>query len=136
MSVKRGFIDTNVLVYALSEGNEKAARAAELRNAGGVISVQVLNELVNVLRRKLKHPWPETLQRLMIVKSLLEIVPLTLETHEAGLELARRYSLSLYDAMIVASALEAGCDALWSEDMQDGLRIGDLTIRNPFRRRP
>ena len=54
MSVKRGFIDTNVLVYALSEGNEKAARAAELRNAGGVISVQVLNELVNVLRRKLK----------------------------------------------------------------------------------
>lgn len=136
MNARRCFFDTNILAYFASNACEKADRAAELLKVGGVISVQVLNELANVTRRKFRMTWDETDETLCIIKSVLQIVPLTLETHEAGLELARRYSLSLYDAMIVASALEAGCDALWSEDMQDGLRIGDLTIRNPFRRRP
>ena len=58
--------------------------------------------------------------------------PLTIETHEGALELARDNSLSFYDALIVASAIEAGCDTLYSEDMQHGRVIGGLTIQKPF----
>jgi predicted nucleic acid-binding protein len=61
-------------------------------------------------------------------------VRLELESHETGLALAERYSLSPYDAMIAASALLADCDMLWSEDMQDGMTIENrLRIVNPFR---
>ena len=58
---------------------------------------------------------------------------LTLQTHDVGGALAERYGFSIYDAMIVASALVAGCTTLWSEDMQDGLLVeGQLRIVNPF----
>ncbi len=61
--------------------------------------------------------------------------PITDETHDTGLALAERYGLSIYDAMIAASALHAECDTLWSEDMQHGLLVrGQLRIATPFRR--
>jgi predicted nucleic acid-binding protein len=78
--------------------------------------------------------WAETHAFLNLLRSLLTVHPLTVETHETGLGLAERYGLSTYDAMIAASALHAGCDTLWSEDMQDGMVIdGGLRIVNPFR---
>jgi predicted nucleic acid-binding protein len=128
------FIDTNVLVYLLSTDAAKAARARELLDAGGVISVQVLNEVANVLVRKQKLPWAEVHAFMGLVHALLPTVqPLTITTHEKGLEIAERYGLSFYDAVLIAAALEAGCDVLWSEDMQDGLVIqGSLRIINPF----
>ena len=59
---------------------------------------------------------------------------ITIEIHESGLALAERHRLSIYDAMIVASALYAGCDTLWSEDMQHGMALTEgLRIVNPFR---
>jgi predicted nucleic acid-binding protein len=128
------FFDTNVLVYLASGDPVKADRAEAIIGGGGVISVQVLNELANVARRKMRMTWPDTHAFLSILRSLLTIQPLTIETHETGLALAERYTLSTYDAMIAASALQAGCDTLWSEDMQDGLVLGDgLRIINPFR---
>jgi len=128
------FFDTNVLVYLASGDPVKADRAEAIIGGGGVISVQVLNELANVARRKMRMTWPDTHAFLSILRSLLTIQPLTIETHETGLALAERYRLSTYDAMIAASALQAGCDTLWSEDMQDGLVLGDgLRIINPFR---
>ena len=64
---------------------------------------------------------------------LVAFEPVTLKTHETGLALAERYRLSIYDGMIAAAALLAGCDRLWSEDMQDGLVIdGRLRIADPF----
>ena len=60
-------------------------------------------------------------------------LPLTLETNAAAMRLARDHRLSFYYALIVASVLEAGCDTLYSEDMQDGRVIQRLSIRNPFR---
>ncbi len=60
-------------------------------------------------------------------------LPLTLELHEAGLAIAEQHGYGLYDALIIAAALQAGCKLLYSEDMQDGQAIGPLTIRNPFR---
>ena len=64
---------------------------------------------------------------------LVAFEPVTLKTHETGLALAERYRLSVYDAMIAASALLAGCNRLWSEDMQNGLVIDrQLRIVDPF----
>jgi predicted nucleic acid-binding protein len=93
----------------------------------------VLNGTLNILRRKRQLDWPEVEQRLSQLRSLLPVVDLTVRTHELGLQLARRYGLSVHDAMIVAAALNAGYTVLWSEDMQDGMIIaGQLTIRDPF----
>lgn len=127
------FFDTNILVY-LNSDPEKAHRVRELLGQGGTISVQVLNEIANVTRRKLGFSWLETSEFLALVRAALSTVPVTVTIHEAGLRLAERYRLSVYDGMIAAAALSAGCDTLWSEDMQDGLVInGILTVVNPFK---
>jgi predicted nucleic acid-binding protein len=128
------FFDTNVLVYLASGDLARADQAEKLIGTGGEISVQVLNELANVVRRKMQMSWTETHAFLNMIRDVLTIHPLTAETHEAGLRLAEKYRLSIYDAMIVASALQAGCETLWSEDMKHGMAIdGVLRIRNPFR---
>jgi predicted nucleic acid-binding protein len=128
------FFDTNVLVYIASGDATKADRAEAAIAAGGAISVQVLNELTNVARRKMQLSWNETHAFLDMLRGLLTVHPLTVETHETGLALAERYGLSTYDAMIAASALHARCDTLWSEDMQHGMALTEgLRIVNPFR---
>ncbi len=128
------FIDTNVLLYLTSGDPAKADLAEAAITAGGVISVQVLNELANVARRKMRMSFTDMHAFLDMLRGLLTVHPLTVETHETGLALAERYGFSVYDAMIVASALHAGCDTLLSEDMQDGMALQEgLRIVNPFR---
>jgi predicted nucleic acid-binding protein len=128
------FFDTNVLVYLASSESAKADRAEAVIAKGGSISVQVLNELANVARRKMQMSWDETHAFLNMLRDLLTVHPLTIEAHETGLGLAERYGFSIYDAMIAASALHAGCDTLWSEDMQHGMALKEgLRIINPFR---
>lgn len=133
MSAANRFFDTNVLLYLLSGADARADRAEAVLASGGVISVQVLNEFAAVAARKLRMPMAEIREVLATIRAVCKIVPVSEETHDKGLELAERYGLSIYDAMIVASALLAGCKALLSEDMQDGQIIeGSLEIRNPF----
>jgi predicted nucleic acid-binding protein len=128
------FFDTNVLVYLASGDAKKADRAEAAIAKGGSISVQVLNELANVARRKMQMSWDETHALINMLRDLLTVHPLTVEAHETGLGIAERYGLSIYDAMIAASALHAGCDTLWSEDMQHNLALKEgLRIVNPFR---
>jgi predicted nucleic acid-binding protein len=128
------FFDTNVLVYLASGDAAKADRAEAILASGGAISVQVLNELANVARRKMQMSWQETHGLLSLLRGLLDVHPVAVETHETGLALAERYHLAIYDAMIAASALDAGCDTLWSEDMQHGMVLdGRLRVVNPFR---
>jgi predicted nucleic acid-binding protein len=128
------FFHTNVLVYLASGDVAKADRAEATLAKGGSISVQVLNELTNVARRKMQMSWDETHAFLDLLRGLLTVHPITVEIHETGLRLAERYGLSIYDAMIAASALHAGCDTLWSMDMQHGMKLDDgLRIANPFR---
>lgn len=128
------FFDTNVVIYLASGDRAKADRAEGLIAAGGIISVQVLNEIANVARRKMRLSWDETHAFLSTVRALLPVEKLTIETHETGLVLAERYGFSIYDSMIAAAALLADCDTLWSEDMQDGMLIdARLRIANPFR---
>ena len=133
MPVPKAFIDSNILLYLLSADADKANRAEEIVRAGGLISVQVLNEITNVARRKLAMSWVEINEVLALIRSICPTDPLTIETHDRGMLVAERYGLSVYDAMIVAAALLAGCKKLYSEDMQDGLLIDhQLHICNPF----
>ena len=97
------FFDSNVVLYLLSGDAAKADRAEALLEAGGVISVQVLNEVASVCRRKLKMPWTEIDALLLAVKTACEVVPLTVASHEKAVEVAKRLQLSMYDAHIVAS---------------------------------
>lgn len=131
--MSRPFIDSNVVLYLLSADAAKADCAEAVIAAGGIISVQVLNEVTAVCRRKLKMPWQEIEAVLNAVKSACEAVPLTIASHEAALEIAKRYGLSFYDANIYAAANLAGAKVLFSEDMQDGMNIGGTVVRNPFR---
>lgn len=130
------FFDTNVLLYIASADGLKADRTEKLVDHGGAISVQVLNELTNVARRKMRMQWPDIHAFLSLLRGLLTIHPVTIETHETGLALAERYDLSTWDAMIAAAAIHADCHTLWSEDMQDGMVLDSrLRIVNPFRPR-
>lgn len=127
------FLDTNVLVYLASADRRKADIAERLLAEGGTVSVQVLNELANVARRRMGLGWEETAELLAAVRAFVAVEPLTVETHELGLALAERHGLSVYDAMIVAAGLVAGCDTLLSEDMQHGFVVaGQMRVVNPF----
>jgi predicted nucleic acid-binding protein len=128
------FFDTNVLVYVAAGDRAKADLAGTLIAGGGMISVQVLNEIANVARRKMRLSWADTVDFLGLIRGLLAVQPVTVEMHRHGLALAERYQLSIYDAMIAAAALQAACARLLSEDMQDGMVLdGRLRIVNPFR---
>lgn len=128
------FFDTNVLVYMVGQRDERSERAEALVANGGVISVQVLNELVAVSRYKLGMSWEEVREAVDAVRALCPSpVPLTVETHESGLRIAATYGYRIYDALIAAAALQARCAVLYSEDLQDGQLIDRrLVIRNPF----
>jgi predicted nucleic acid-binding protein len=127
------FLDTNIIVYAFSSNDSRNGKAEALLEAGGIISVQVLNEFVSVSRRKQRRNWNEVYDALGVLKILLEPPqPLTLELHEAAITIARNHGFSIYDSLIIAAALRAECPLLYSEDFQHGLTIGSLTVRNPF----
>lgn len=100
---------------------------------GGMISVQVLNEVANFARRNLSMSWEEINEILSLIRMLCPTEPLTVETHNKGMSVAERYRLSIYDAMIVAAALIGGGGTLYSEGMQDGLFFDNqLRICNPL----
>lgn len=127
------FFDTNILLYLLSGDTDKADRAEAVLAQGGTISVQVLNEFAAVAVRKLGLSYSEIREVLEPVRAICNVEPITLEIHDLGLQVAERYGFSIYDALIVAAALQAGCGTLYSEDLQDGQSIeGRLVVRNPF----
>lgn len=132
-SESQAFIDSNVVLYLLSQDAAKADRAEGLLKIRPVISVQVLNEVTQVCVRKLGMGWEEVARFLALVRSFCKVVPLTEAVHDHARAIAERYRLSFYDACIVAAAASAECRALYSEDMNHGQIVEDgLTIRNPF----
>jgi predicted nucleic acid-binding protein len=132
MSAAEVFFDTNVILYLLSEEAAKANRAEEIIASGGIISLQVLNEFAAVASRKLAMEFGEIREVLATVRAVCTIKPVDIKTHELGLDLAQRYRFSVYDALIVAAALRAGCKILYTEDLRHNQRIEGLTIRNSF----
>jgi predicted nucleic acid-binding protein len=126
------FFDTNILVYAQQAGR-KGERARALFANGGKLSVQVLNEFAAVSLRKQSKSWREIAEAISDVLAVVDSpLALTLDIHTAARALAEDHRFPFYDALIVASAIEAGCDTLYSEDMQHGRKIGGVTIVNPF----
>lgn len=129
----RPFLDTNVLFYAAASDDPRWERAEEVLAAGGVVSVQVLNEFASVARRKLRWEWPRIEATLDLVEQRCRPVwAITLATHRTAVALCRDHGLAFYDGLIVAAALEAGCDRLLTEDLQAGRRFGALAVVNPF----
>jgi predicted nucleic acid-binding protein len=128
--------DSNIVIYAMAESVmdfDKPSLAREIIQTGGIISVQVLNEVAHVALRKLSKTWHEINYALDIIREFCDVVPVTVETHDEGRYIAERYKLSVFDAMIVAAASLSSCEILYSEDMQDGLVIdGTLRVCNPF----
>lgn len=129
------FFDTNVFVYAIVQDDPRSSRAEELIVEGGTVSMQVLYEFAAVVRRKAKMPWDEIRFAMENIKALCpDPLAITIDTHREAVAIAERYGYRIYDALIAASALEARCTILYSEDMQDGQVIDrKLTIQNPFR---
>ncbi len=130
----RHFLDSNVVLYLLSADNHKADQAERLLTMGPVISVQVLNEVAHVCRRKLQMTWEDITQFLTLVRGFCKVVPLTETIHDQGRAIAARYQLSFYDASIVAAAADARCHTLYTEDMHNRMRLSDekINLQNPF----
>jgi predicted nucleic acid-binding protein len=128
------FFDTNVLIYAMAQSDPRTQDAEDLFAEGGVVSVQVLNEFARVAFGKMKMPWGDVRDALEVIQIFCpEPLPITLTTHQDALTIAEKYRFRIFDALIVASALEANCPILYSEDMRDGQVIdGRMGIRNPF----
>ena len=126
------FIDSNVVLYLFSSDTVKADRAESLLQSGGLISVQVLNEVASVCLRKLNMTWEDIDTVLETLKTTCEVLPVTLASHEKAVGLAERFQISFYDANIAATAILCGADTLFSEDLQNGMSMDSLTVVNPL----
>ena len=131
-------VDTNIWFYALArpaEGEADKHKAARQLISGldrPVLTPQILNELTfNLLRKK---GWSETELRVLMddMRGRCRFLVPNENWHEAASHLREQYKLSFWDSLVVASAVASGCESLFSEDMQPGLRMGGLRIINPF----
>lgn len=133
MATERVAVDTNLLVYAFGGMDAKGARASAALMGVDVVSVQALNEFTDVMRRKYGRDDDEIETGLRYFASLMDVVAMTERARQAAFHLARRSGLRIYDAMIVATAAEAGCTRLLTEDMGHGTSFLGVAIENPFR---
>ena len=127
------FLDTNVVLYAFTPSGDKTLTAEQILLRGGVVSVQVLNELTSVARTKFKMSWSEV-KRVILGTTVLCPNPsaLTYETYLEARRISERYGFSIWDGLIIASALDAGCTRLYTEDLQHGQVVEGVRIENPF----
>src|SRR5262245_39235774 len=133
MSDGESFLDTSVLMYLVSADAAKADLVEALLVRPCVISVQVLNEFAAVGARKLAMTWPEIGETLATVRAVCRVEPVSVDTHDRAVDIARRYRFSFYDALIMASALIAGCRTLYAQDLQHRQVIDrSLRVVDPF----
>jgi len=127
------FLDSNILIYAFT-ADPRAVAAQALLERGGAISVQTLNEFANVARRKLRMSWRELRRALDAIRAVCPtILPVDIDIHADAMRIAERHNFGIYDAVVIACALRAKCETLWSEDMQHGMVIDRrLRIADPF----
>ena len=129
------FVDTNVLLYRYcNQDADKRQIVAHLLNASDcIISVQVVNEFCNVTRRKFPAQFTIIEPVLQKIKDALPIETLLLEDSLAAVRISQQHNFQYYDALILASALRLGCEAVLSEDMQHGFVLYNrLALVNPF----
>jgi predicted nucleic acid-binding protein len=126
------FHDTNIVLSLASSDQIRADIAEALIARGGHVSVQVLNEFASIATRKFGMPWAAVDDVIDAVRQVCQVHALTLETHERARAIAQRHGLVFDDALVVAAALLAGCEILYSADLRVDRTIARLTIRNPF----
>ncbi len=129
--MSQAFLDSNVVLYLLSGDEAKAERAEALLKTNPIVSVQVLNEVTSVCRRKLKLEWIEIQTLLDAIKSYCSVVALTEESHAKAIQLAQVHQLSFYDAHILSSAV-LSANILMTEDLAAGSVLNGVLIQNPF----
>lgn len=131
----RAFIDTNVLVYAFSEGEPAKASAARavLESSEPVVSTQVLSEFAHVVTRKLRQPADAVADAIRQIVASYDVLMIDATIVVRALALMQRYRFGFFDCQIIAAALASGARTLFSEDLQHGQSIeGALEIRSPF----
>ncbi len=132
------FLDTNILIYFYSadEKNKQdiALNLIDKYSDCSLISIQVINELSNILFKKFKLSSTEIENIVLEIDNYINIVNFSTTTQIKALKIKEKYKLQFYDSLIVATAIENSCAILYSEDMQDGMLIDNvLTIINPFK---
>ncbi|MFM9978236.1 MAG: PIN domain-containing protein [Sphingomonadaceae bacterium] len=127
-------LDTNVAIYAYTDLGTKAATAQSVIERSDFISVQLLNEFANAVRRKQGRDWSEIVPALArLRRAVPKILPLDEAAHIAAVRLADRYQLGFYDGLMLSVALSGGARTFYSEDMQHGMTIDEiLRVVNPF----
>ncbi len=137
----RVFLDTNVFIYSIDTSpaqKQKGDMARQLvkqyiRDGSGVISIQVLQEFYRVSTEKIEVPLStEAALEYMHYMAVLETVHPDFSMLVAAVRLHKKLKISFWDALILQAASSAGCTLLLTEDMQDGLRVDNLAVKNPF----
>lgn len=129
----KAFIDSNVVIYAIGQASTKAHLAAPLFVGKPTISTQVISETANVASRRLGLSVADIRKLIVSLEAMCTVELITLPTVYVALDIRQRYGFSWYDSLIVAAALEANCELLYSEDMQHGQVIeGRLRVIDPF----
>ena len=129
-----GFLDTNVLVYAVGADGPRKHQAKALLGALSEITVsaQVISEFTHVCVRKHILTPEATRRAARLYLNQFRLVPISEAVLRRGLDLHERYGYSWWDSLILSAALEARCTVLYSEDMQHGQEVEGLRIENPF----
>lgn len=127
-------VDTNVLLYFLDTSEtERRIKAAELISKQPVFNSQSLSELINVLTRRWKYSKESVIQVSTKFLEVCNYVPLTEESITLAYNICKNYDFQIFDAFVVSTAIESGCESLYTEDLHHGLVIDKkLTIINPF----
>ncbi len=128
------FTDTNVLLYLLSNDASKKNIAKNIIRQTPVISIQVLNEAANVSLRKLSLSAEKTLRIINFLSGKCSVTPVKITTIKTAINLKEKYQYSYYDCLILAAALDSGCNILYSENFHNSHVIeGKINIINPFK---
>jgi predicted nucleic acid-binding protein len=135
------FLDSNMFIYQFSSADARKRAIADrlvrdaIETGRGCISHQVIQECLNVLGSKAARPLPPADLRLYLDEVLLPLyrIAASAALYRRALDIQARWRFGFYDALVVAGALEGGCERLYTEDLQHGQRIGTLIVENPFR---
>jgi len=126
------FADTNIVGYLISSDLVKRERAKVIMRDKPVISTQVANEFINICMKKTKLGLTVTHRLVKALLTLCPVMPIDVQTVRDAMKIAERYQFSHWDSLIIAAAQQAGCTILYSEDLQHGQLIDQLTLINPF----
>ncbi len=136
--IEKSFIDTNIFIYAFENNDSpkkvEAIKTITKENSYHITSVQVLNEFISATTKKKLLSKKQSIEVALMIKEEFEIVPLNHTVFEKAMEIygGKKILVSLWDSLIIASALVNKCTKEYSEDMQHEFPIDGLIILNPF----